>query len=85
MPRQRPTEFLRVAGQPGDRPTPCAPRPWMPSVRFGPPPARDCVRPKAQQSRQLVFKCESGQRPVDMVELQDLARAYRTPIAFFLG
>jgi len=29
-------------------------------------------------------KCESGERRIDVVELEDFARLYRKPISFFL-
>jgi transcriptional regulator with XRE-family HTH domain len=31
----------------------------------------------------FVSKCESGERRVDFVELQDFARLYRKPLTFF--
>ena len=33
----------------------------------------------------FVSKCESGERRVDVVELEDFAKLYRRPITFFLG
>ncbi len=32
----------------------------------------------------FVSKCESGERRIDVVELEDFARLYRKPISFFL-
>lgn len=32
----------------------------------------------------FVSKCESGERRVDVIELQDLARVYHRPLQFFL-
>jgi len=42
--------------------------------------ARALDRPQS-----FVAKIESGQRRVDVIELQDLARVYRKSISFFLG
>ena len=33
----------------------------------------------------FVSKCESGERRIDVVELEDFARLYRKPISFFLA
>jgi transcriptional regulator with XRE-family HTH domain len=41
--------------------------------------ARALRRPQS-----FVSKCESGERRVDVIELEDFARLYRKPIAFFL-
>ena len=41
--------------------------------------ARALGRPQS-----FIAKIESGQRRVDVIELQDLARTYRRPISFFL-
>ena len=32
----------------------------------------------------FVSKCESGERRVDVVELEDLADVYRKPVSYFL-
>ena len=32
----------------------------------------------------FVSKCESGERRVDVVELEELAKLYRKPVAWFL-
>ena len=32
----------------------------------------------------FVSKCESGERRIDVIELEDFARLYRKPISFFL-
>jgi transcriptional regulator with XRE-family HTH domain len=37
-----------------------------------------------RQPQSFIAKIEAGQRRVDVIELQDLARLYRRPIAFFL-
>jgi transcriptional regulator with XRE-family HTH domain len=39
---------------------------------------------KLGQRQPWVSKCEAGQRRVDLIELQDFARVYGVPIAFFL-
>jgi len=31
----------------------------------------------------FVSKCEAGERRVDIIELEDFARVYRKPLAFF--
>src|SRR5689334_1782193 len=36
------------------------------------------------QPQSFIAKVEAGQRRVDVVELQDLAKLYRKPIAYFL-
>jgi helix-turn-helix protein len=33
----------------------------------------------------FVAKCESGERRIDVIELEDFARLYRKPISFFLA
>ena len=33
----------------------------------------------------FVSKCESGERRVDVVELEDFAELYRKPLSFFIG
>ena len=33
----------------------------------------------------FVSKCESGERRIDVIELEDFARLYRKPISFFLA
>jgi transcriptional regulator with XRE-family HTH domain len=38
-----------------------------------------------RKHQSFVSKCESGERRVDVVELEDFAKLYRKPIAFFLG
>ena len=51
---------------------------------------RDAGMTQAQAARALrrpqsfVSKCESGERRVDVVELETLARIYKKPIGFFL-
>jgi transcriptional regulator with XRE-family HTH domain len=35
------------------------------------------------QHQSFVSKCESGERRVDVVELQELAKLYRVPLSFF--
>ena len=37
-----------------------------------------------RRPQSFVSKCESGERRVDVVELEDFARLYRKSIAFFL-
>lgn len=37
-----------------------------------------------QQPQSFVSKCESGERRVDVVELEQFAKIYRKPISFFL-
>ncbi len=37
-----------------------------------------------RRPQSFVSKCESGERRLDVVELEELARLYRKPIAFFL-
>ena len=32
----------------------------------------------------FVSKCESGERRVDVIELEDLAKVYRKPVSYFL-
>ena len=32
----------------------------------------------------FVSKCESGERRIDVIELEDFARLYRKPVSFFL-
>ena len=38
-----------------------------------------------RRPQSFVSKCESGERRVDVVELEDFARLYRKPLSFFLG
>jgi hypothetical protein len=42
--------------------------------------ARKLARPQS-----FVSKCESGERRVDVVELQEFARLYGKPLSFFAG
>jgi transcriptional regulator with XRE-family HTH domain len=42
--------------------------------------ARKLARPQS-----FVSKCESGERRVDVVELQEFARLYGQPISFFVS
>jgi transcriptional regulator with XRE-family HTH domain len=42
--------------------------------------ARALRRPQS-----FVSKCESGERRVDVIELEDFTRLYRKPLTFFLG
>lgn len=42
--------------------------------------ARALRRPQS-----FVSKCESGERRVDVVELEEFARLYRKTLSFFLG
>lgn len=42
--------------------------------------ARGLRRPQS-----FVSKCESGERRVDVVELEEFARLYRKTLSFFLG
>ncbi len=37
-----------------------------------------------RRPQSFISKCESGERRVDVVELEDFARLYRKPVAFFL-
>ncbi len=37
-----------------------------------------------RRPQSFVSKCESGERRVDVIELEELAKLYRKPIAFFL-
>jgi transcriptional regulator with XRE-family HTH domain len=41
------------------------------------------VAKRLQKPPSYVAKIESGERRVDFIELQDLARLYRKPISFF--
>lgn len=38
-----------------------------------------------RKPQSFVSKCESGERRVDVIELEDFARLYRKPLTFFLG
>ncbi len=38
-----------------------------------------------RKPQSFVSKCESGERRVDVIELEDFARLYRKPISFFLS
>jgi transcriptional regulator with XRE-family HTH domain len=42
--------------------------------------ARKLARPQS-----FISKCESGERRVDVVELQEFARLYDKPISFFVN
>lgn len=42
------------------------------------------VARKFSKPQSFVSKIESGERRVDVVELQDFARLYRKPVSFFL-
>lgn len=42
------------------------------------------VARKFSKPQSFISKIESGERRVDVVELQDFARLYRKPISFFL-
>lgn len=37
-----------------------------------------------RKPQSFVSKCESGERRVDVIELEEFARVYRKPIGFFL-
>lgn len=37
-----------------------------------------------RRPQSFVSKCESGERRVDVIELEDLARLYQKPISYFL-
>jgi len=43
------------------------------------------VAKKLSRPQSFVSKCESGERRVDAVELQDFARLYRKTLSFFLN
>ncbi len=38
-----------------------------------------------RRPQSFVSKCESGERRVDVIELEDFARVYRKPMTFFLS
>jgi transcriptional regulator with XRE-family HTH domain len=38
-----------------------------------------------RRPQSFVSKCESGERRIDVIELEDFARLYGKPIRFFLG
>lgn len=38
-----------------------------------------------RRPQSFVSKCEAGERRVDVIELEDFARLYRKPMAFFLS
>lgn len=37
-----------------------------------------------RRPQSFISKCESGERRVDVVELQEFARLYRKPLTFFV-
>jgi len=43
------------------------------------------VARKLSRPQSFISKCESGERRVDFVELQHLARLYKKPLAYFQG
>jgi transcriptional regulator with XRE-family HTH domain len=42
------------------------------------------VARKLRRPQSFVSKCESGERRVDFIELQEFARLYQKPLTFFL-
>jgi len=38
-----------------------------------------------RRPQSFVSKCESGERRVDVIELEDFARVYERPVAFFVA
>ena len=38
-----------------------------------------------RRPQSFVSKCESGERRVDVIELEEFTRLYRKPLTFFLG
>jgi len=42
------------------------------------------VAHKLKRPQSFLSKIESGERPVDVVELSELARIYRKPLDFFV-
>ena len=46
---------------------------------------QETVARKLARPQSFVSKCESGERRVDVVELQEFARLYGKPLSFFVG
>ncbi len=38
-----------------------------------------------RRPQSFIAKCESGERRIDVIELEDFARLYRKPMRFFLS
>ena len=43
------------------------------------------VATKLGRPQSFVSKCESGERRIDVIELEEIAELYRKPVAFFLA
>ncbi len=43
------------------------------------------VARKLSRPQSFISKCESGERRVDAVELQEFARLYRKPLSYFVS
>jgi transcriptional regulator with XRE-family HTH domain len=43
------------------------------------------VARKLSRPQSFVSKCESGERRLDVVELQEFARLYRKPLSYFVN